>query len=158
MWLRFAAHGDVAYLRGVDQAFYRKHPDSMLRTIFNAPLADLTQRRAAFDAVFEAHGECIRDAGRLQNLAHRALAREALWAASRAFDRRRLDQVSVDDLEAFARATFRRTTVLREYWGLRWRRRLGPRWCPRLQAFLPSVAVHHIQNRLWWRRWNARGV
>ena len=55
MWLRFAANGDVAYLGRVDQALYRKHPNSMMRTTFADPLIDLQQRKAAFDAVFDSY-------------------------------------------------------------------------------------------------------
>jgi glycosyltransferase involved in cell wall biosynthesis len=48
MWLRFAAHGSVAYLAGVDQAHCRRHAASMQSTRFSSILADLRQRRAAF--------------------------------------------------------------------------------------------------------------
>ena len=59
MWLRFAAHADVVYLGRVDQAFYRKHPQSMMRTTFADPLLDLQQRKAAFDALFDAYDQRI---------------------------------------------------------------------------------------------------
>ena len=41
MWLRLAANGDVGFLRGVDQAFYRVHGQNM-RTTFNE-LIDLAR-------------------------------------------------------------------------------------------------------------------
>jgi hypothetical protein len=158
MWLRFAAHGSVAYLAGVDQAYYRRHAASMQATKFNSVLSDLRQRRAAFDAVLDAHRTKLRDVGELRPTAHRALAKEALWTACWSYDRRRLDRVSVDDLEAFALETYPGARSLTEYWGLRWRRRLGPRWPPLLQPVLPSGYVRWVKGRLWWRRHRLRGI
>jgi glycosyltransferase involved in cell wall biosynthesis len=158
MWLRFAAHSSIAYLAGVDQAYYRRHDASMQSTRFNSILVDLKQRRAAFDAVFDAYGARIRDVEELRHAAHRALAKEALWTACRSYDRRRLLSVSVDDLEGFALETYPAVHSLSEYWGLRWRRRLGPRWPPILQPVLPSGYVRWAKGRLWWRRHRLRGV
>jgi glycosyltransferase involved in cell wall biosynthesis len=158
MWLRFAAHASIVYLAGVDQAYYRKHVASMQATKFNSTLADLIQRRAAFDAVFDAHGQKIEDMEPLRRKAHRSLAKEALWTACWSYDRRRLDRVSVDDLEAFARETYTSVRSLTEYWGLWWRRRLGPRWPPILQPVLPSGYVRWLKGQLWWRRRRLRGV
>jgi glycosyltransferase involved in cell wall biosynthesis len=158
MWLRFAAHANVAYLAGVDQAYYRRHASSMQATKFNSALADLIQRRAAFDAVFDVYGPEIRDVEQLRNTAHRVLAKEALWIACWSYDRRRLDRVSVDDLEAFALKTYPGARSLSEYWGLRWRRRLGPRWPPILQPALPSGYVHWVKGKMLWRRHRLRGV
>src|SRR5262249_41041608 len=53
MWLRIAAIADVAYVRGVPQAIYRVHSDSMLRSQASTML-DLRERRAAFDSFFAA--------------------------------------------------------------------------------------------------------
>jgi hypothetical protein len=158
MWLRFAAHASVAYLAEVDQAYYRRHAASMQRTKFNSALVDLRQRRAAFDAVFDTHGRKIRDVEQLRRTARRALAKEALWMACWSYDRRRLHRVSVDDLEAFAFETYQGARSLNEYWGLRWRRRLGPRWPPILQPLLPSGYIHWVKGQLWWRRRRLRGI
>jgi glycosyltransferase involved in cell wall biosynthesis len=158
MWLRFAAYGWVAYLAGVDQAYYRRHPASMQATKFNAKLADLTQRRAAFDAVFYDHGPAIRDAEGLRRKVHLVLAKEALWDACRSYDRRRLDRVSAVDLEAFALETYPAARSLAKYWGLQWRRRLGPRWPPILQPLLPSSYFHWLRRQFWWLRHRLTGV
>ena len=158
MWLRFAAHASIAYLGRVDQAYYRRHSASMQETKFGSTLADLRQRRTAFDAVFDTHGAKIQDVERLRSTARNALAREALWKACWSYDRRRLDKVSVDDLEAFALETYPEARSLGEYWGLRWRRLVGPRWPPLLQPILPSGYVHWAKGQLWWRRRRLRGV
>ena len=49
MWLRLAAHADVGYVRGADQAFYRSHGQNM--TNARTRLVDLSQRRLAYEAV-----------------------------------------------------------------------------------------------------------
>jgi glycosyltransferase involved in cell wall biosynthesis len=53
MWLRIAAVADIAYVRGVPQAIYRVHSDSMLRSSTNT-MVDLCERRVAFDSFFAA--------------------------------------------------------------------------------------------------------
>jgi hypothetical protein len=158
MWLRFAAHGAVAYLAGVDQAYYRRHVASMQATRFNSVLDDLRQRRAAFDAVFDSFGAQIGDAEQLRNAVRRALATEALWTACKSYDRRCLDKALIDNLEAFALETYTAARRLREYNGLRWRRLIGPRWPPLLRPILPGYYVRWIKRQLWWRRLRLRGV
>ena len=158
MWLRFAAHSSIAYLAEVDQAYYRRHTASMQSTTFNSVLADLRQRRDAFETVFRVQGYKIEDMEQLRETALRALAKEALWRACWSYDRRRVDQVRVDDLEAFAKETYPGTRSLGEYWGLQWRRRLGTRWPPLLQPILPSGYIHWLKNKMLWRRQRLRGV
>lgn len=53
MWLRIAAVADIAYVRGVPQAVYRVHSDSMLRSQ-TSTMVDLRERRVAFDSFFAA--------------------------------------------------------------------------------------------------------
>jgi hypothetical protein len=45
MWMRFAVHSDVAFIKGVDQAFYRIHGNQM--TVERVPLVSLRPRKAA---------------------------------------------------------------------------------------------------------------
>ncbi|KGT78760.1 hypothetical protein MA20_15350 [Bradyrhizobium japonicum] len=158
MWLRFAAHSSIAYLADVDQAYYRRHVASMQSTQFNSKIADLRQRRAAFEAVFQAHGHKISDMEGLRQMALRALAKEALWLACWSYDRRRVHHICVDDLQAFAEETYPRAHALGEYWGLQWRRRLGTRWPPILQPIMPSGYIHWVKHKMLWRRHRLRGV
>ena len=158
MWLRIASHAGVAYVRGADQAFYRVHAASMSRTAFSASIHDLQGRKGSFDALFEGMADPLPNGPSLRARANRALARDALWRACRAFDRRRLDAVGVDELEQFAKETYPGATRLREYHGLRLRRRLGPRWSPWVQFALPSVYLHRVRDWLWWRRLSRSGV
>jgi glycosyltransferase involved in cell wall biosynthesis len=156
LWLRLAAHADVAFLKGVDQAIYRIHGSQM--TVERVPLLDLQQRKEAFDAVFDAHGDRVPDAPRLRRTVDRKLAKEALWRACRAYERRQMDSVPIEELYRFARAAFPRYERLPEYWGLRWRRRVGPRTAPYLQPLMLSAVHRKIRNMLLWRRLTREGI
>ena len=156
MWMRFAVHSDVAYIKGVDQAYYRIHGSQM--TNDRVPVVDLVQRKAAYDALFDEHGASIPDADRLRRRADRTMAKEALWRACRAYERRRMGTTPLTELIDFARAAYPRTARLPEYWGLRWREKAGPRVCPYLQPIMLSAVHRRVRNALWWRRWAREGV
>lgn len=155
MWMRFAAHADVAYLRGVDQAFYRIHATNMTTT--RSPVIDLQQRRAAFDAFFDTYGDQVDHAAARRVSAERKIAKEALWRACRAHERRTLDTTPVAELHDLALATYAQSPRLPEYWGFRWRQMVGPRITPYLQVFMLSAVHRHLRKRLWWRRWARKG-
>ena len=160
MWLRVAAVSDIAYLRGVPQALYRVHADSMLRSEHSA-LRDLRERRLAFDCFFDGTGAALPDATELRAMAGRAMARQALWRASRSYDRGLVtgpDAEPVDDLIAFALDVYDHTTDLREWHGLRLRRALGERRSGFFPPFLATGVAHRLHGQ-WQRRvWRARGV
>ena len=69
MWLRIAAVSDIVYVRGIAQAYYRRHPNSMLRTQYNTALADLRQRKAAYDSFFAEYGTTLSGVDDLQRRA-----------------------------------------------------------------------------------------
>ncbi len=137
MWLRFASCGKVAFLAGVDQAYYRVHSDSMMRKQFSSPLVDLQQRKAAFDAVFDgARLACWSTVDRLRDRSDLALGPRSIAD--------RLPRLRPAQARLRSRSTSSRRspspptampTTLREYRGLQWRRRIGPRRTP----WLPSV-------------------
>lgn len=156
MWMRFAVQADVAFLKGVDQAYYRIHGSQM--TVERVPLVDLQQRKAAYDALFATQGHRIHGAARLAVRADRRMAKEALWRACRAYERRRMVTTPRDELVAFARATYPRAGRLPEAWGLRWRALVGPRVCPYLQPLMLSAVHRKLRTMLWWRRWARDGV
>ena len=89
MWLRLAANADIAFIKGVDQAYYRKHATNM--TTFRVPLVDLQQRRAAFESFFREYLDRVPNAANLRRTAQRRIAKEALWSACRAYERRRME-------------------------------------------------------------------
>jgi hypothetical protein len=82
MWLRLAAHSDVAYIEGVDQAWHREHSASLSQRAQD-PLVILPEIRRAFDTLFSGDGARIDSAERLNRLAHTALAADAVDRAVR---------------------------------------------------------------------------
>jgi glycosyltransferase involved in cell wall biosynthesis len=158
MWLRFAAHSDVGYIVGADQAYYRVHPKSMARQRAVTSLLELQDRKLTFDAVLSGHCEHLLERQRLHDSANRALARDALWSACRAYDRRRLASTNVDELVEFAVSAYPEAPSLLEYKSLQWRRRVGPKVCPVLQPVLVGAALRRIRTWRKWKRVVANGI
>ncbi|MGH2853452.1 MAG: glycosyltransferase family A protein [Solirubrobacteraceae bacterium] len=157
MWLRIAAVADVAYVRGVPQAVYRVHSDSMLRSQATSTMVDLRERRMAFDSFFASCAEHLVQPDRLRGLAARTLARQALWRASRAVDGGAADGV-VEELSGFALDVYPHARRLREWRGLRLRQWIG---AGRSLAFLPFIATgaaHRLRSHAIRMRWRLRGV
>jgi glycosyltransferase involved in cell wall biosynthesis len=155
MWMRLAAHADVGYLRGVDQAYYRVHRHNMMKSY--TPLVDLCQRRLAYETVLERCAGRLPDAGHMSDAVHRKLAWEALWSAARAYDRGRTGQTPVDELAAFALDCWPDANKLPMYWALRMRKRIGPRTMPYLQPFILSAVARKAETWWWRRSWKLRG-
>lgn len=78
MWLRFAAHGDVAKTPRA-QAVYRVHGANMSSDYLRNIVSDYTQRAEAFETFFGGHGRLLDDWEPLQALARRRLAAAAFW-------------------------------------------------------------------------------
>jgi hypothetical protein len=81
MWLRLAAHADVGYIRGADQAFYRIHENNMTKT--RTTLVDLHQRRLAYEKFLDRCAASLPEAARLSDMVHRKLCWQALWSPIR---------------------------------------------------------------------------
>jgi hypothetical protein len=158
MWLRIAAVSDIAYVRRVPQGFYRVHPRSMMRTVYQGSFLDLRQRKAAFDAFFQHHKHVARGAERLYGLANRTLAREALWDACRAYDRNEVEVSHAEELVEFAVTTYAGATSLAEYAALRRRQWLGPIVCNRTQVFAAPALVRKVRRWALTQRWKRSGV
>jgi glycosyltransferase involved in cell wall biosynthesis len=157
MWLRIAAVSNVAYVRGVPQACYRVHRASMARTQYRGKLADLEQRKAAFDAFFERYVG-VPNSISLHRLANRALAREAIWEACRAYDRDEVEEVAAGDLVRFGLTTYPDIVSESEYKALGRRRRLGSFICNRTQIFILPAIVRRVRGWLYRERWRRQGV
>jgi glycosyltransferase involved in cell wall biosynthesis len=89
MWLRCAAHGDVAEI-GAVQGYSRMHGVNM-RDAYYGPqvLKDYRQRQAAFSYFFQNHRGVIADADQLMQQAFSSLANQLVWEASCAIDHHR---------------------------------------------------------------------
>jgi glycosyltransferase involved in cell wall biosynthesis len=156
MWMRLAAYADVGYVRGADQAYYRVHQQNMSKS--RDHITNLRQRRLAYELLIERCGDVIPEIDELSAIVHRKLAREALWLAARAYDRRRVAHTPIQELEAFARDCWPRTDALLGYRSLQLRRQLGPRVMPYLQPLIVSAVIHRTRNWLWWQSWRRRGL
>jgi glycosyltransferase involved in cell wall biosynthesis len=156
MWLRVAAVSDVAHIRGVPQATYRIHADSMVYG-GRQPAIDMRERRAAFDTFFETSASQLDGSAQLQELAARSLAREALRQAIRELERG-VETSVVDDMVLFALAVHPNADRLPEWRALRLRRWIGG---GRSRLFLPFIATRAIQRarrRVNWTRMISRGI
>jgi hypothetical protein len=156
LWLRIAAHADIGYLAGTDQAYYRRHPSSMYRADHRV-VADLEARRAAFTTFFAGDGRDLPDAEHLETEARIALADEALWKASRAYDRGRVGSTPVGPLMYFAATTWPRTRDLRHARRLERRLHRGERLSQALQPFDVAAIGHHLAEQVQNRRWARTG-
>jgi glycosyltransferase involved in cell wall biosynthesis len=157
MWLRIAAVSDIAYVRGVPQAFYRVHSASMMRSKYNGQLLDLHQRKAVFEFFFKHYGN-NGNRKHLHDEARRALAREALWDACRAYDHNQLEERKANELVEFAQTTYPAFATLPEFGALERRRRLGPGWCNRSQLFFLSALTRRIKQWAETRNRKRRGI
>jgi glycosyltransferase involved in cell wall biosynthesis len=164
MWLRIAAVAEVGYVKGATQAFYRVHSDSMLRSMLGSAggqVVDLSERRTAFENFFERVGGRVRGAGKLRESARRTLARQALWKASRAYDKGHASGEGAREVEGlvrFALDTSPATRRLPEWWGMQLRRRIGS---GRSLAFLPFLltgAAHRLRVSYGHWRLQTRGL
>jgi glycosyltransferase involved in cell wall biosynthesis len=157
MWMRLAAYADVGYIRGADQAYYRRHGQNM-HTDYSGQVNELRQLKAAYEAVLLRCGDALPARERLDMTIHRKLARSALRRAVRAYDRGRTGTVPVDELVAFAEDCWPGYRELPEYLGLRLRRRIGAATMPYLQPLVLTAVAGKAREWLWWQSWKRRGI
>jgi len=158
MWMRLAVQGKVGHLGNVDQAYYRFHPASMSKTTYAKNVVDLVHRKRAYDRILTRYGDQLGGDVAWSDLVNKELARQALWEACRAYDRRRMDSVSVEELESFARSCWPDLESLVGYRTLRLRQRIGPNVMPYLQPFVWSAFLRRTQDWRWWKSWERQGV
>lgn len=156
MWLRIAAVSDVAHIRGVPQAIYRVHADSMLRSQRD-PVLELRERRLAFERFLQADRAILPQASRLRATVSRALARQALWQASRAVDRDSGEDLA-QALRDFALETSPQAKRLREWHGLRLRQAIGAGRSGCFPPFLATGAGHRARGHVERVRWRMTGL
>ncbi len=141
MWLRIAAVADIAHIRA-HQAIYRVHRASMSHNQ-GGPLAELRERRTGFVSFLDTVTS-LDERDRMAGMLARALARQALWKASRAIDRGE-DELLVDNLIAFALETYSGSKRLREWRGLQVRRWIGSGRSLLFPPFLATGAAHRLR-------------
>ena len=90
LWLRLAAHGQVGIVKA-DLAVYRRHAGNMSTAYYeDNRMADLQQRRAAFDGFLASCSAALPDAVERHRSLMQGLSREAVVQASGAFNDNRL--------------------------------------------------------------------
>jgi len=156
MWLRLAAHADVGFLQGPDQAFYRVHSNNM-RKGFDA-VRDLEQKRLAFEVTLDRYAGLLPNAEGLSRNVHRKLSREALRIACRAYEAGRQDDVPVAELIDFALDCWPPSKKSALYHALLLRRRLGASVVMRVPLFRVSAFARRAIGWLQRRSWKYRGL
>jgi glycosyltransferase involved in cell wall biosynthesis len=155
LWMRLAAHGEVGFLRGVDQAFYRVHGQNMRSNY--ADLLDLRQKRLAFEMTLDLYGNRLSDQKGLSDGVHRKLSRQALWIAARSYDLGTVDPVAVDELVDFAFDCWPQANRFPIYQTLLVRRKLSSRTLSYVNPFLVSPFARKAHGWLQRRSWKYRG-
>jgi glycosyltransferase involved in cell wall biosynthesis len=157
MWLRLASVSDVGRINGVDQGYYRVHPDSMQRTVNSGPLVDLTGRRDAFLSACAAAGNRVANISSLEATVRRKLAAQALDYACWTYDRDRTDPALEDQLIEFAVSTSPAATTIPEWRRLQKHRQRGrrSRWAP---GSLMAAAIRRSRGEISRFRWSRTGV
>ena len=157
MWMRLASVADVGHVDGADQAWHRDH-DRSRSAVGVDVLTDLAERRDAFDLLLREPVVPIAGAEGLLELSHRALAREALDRACRAYDRNALGDRPVEEFIAFAQGVYPRWQELREWRALQRRVRCGPALASKMPWFLASAVRRKLEVSRAYRTWERTGV
>ena len=156
MWLRLASFSDVAHIEGADQAWHRDHSQSLSTGVdyFN----DLLERFEAFETLFGGVAGSLPEISRLEEIARRTLASEALEYASHQYDRGRGNAARTDELLTFAAQAYPRYTSLKAYSALEQHRtasRLGG--LNRLRS-LARAARRRLRRERSYRYWSKWGT
>lgn len=154
MWLRIAAHADVGYVAGVDQALHRDH-DASLSSRSSSLVIDLNERYLAFVELFHETAESDPEHARMLAAARSALAVESVRRATHVLDRRRHDNDVVAELEAFALMSWPDIAATKAWRALQSRDRASSR-PPRLLHTL-GAARRRLALELDIRRWERWG-
>lgn len=154
MWLRVAAFSDVAYIRGVDQAWHREHADSLSARQVDT-LRDLRERVAAFAELRTGVAGGRPGVADLVDTALAALAREALTSAEAEIARHGSSSPLVRDFLTVAGAAD--PTLVG---GKRWRRlERGGRPRPgALSAIMFGRLRRRVQSVIRRQRWQRTGI
>ena len=158
MWMRFALHADVGYLKGVDQAYYRVHAASMSRAYYAVQVADLRQRLAAFSSTVQRAEGILPDRDDLDRRVRRVLAADALRRAGRSYDKGNSETDPIEELIEFARETYPAAELLPEWKTLRLRQRLGARRARTLAPLVLTAPARRLRQHYRSARWAKTGV
>lgn len=154
MWLRIAAHADVGYVAGSDQALHRDH-DASLSSRSSGLVIDLHERYLAFVELFRETAATNPAHARMLSVAQRALAVESVHRATHLLDRRRNDGGMITELETFALMSWPDIEKTRTWRVLRSRNQERNR--PRRTLRTISAGRRRLMLELETRRWERWG-
>jgi len=156
MWLRIAAHSDIGYVSGSDQAWHREHPDS-LSTRESNELTDLRERGDAFTVLFDGIGDAVPHRELLLDSARRALAMESVALASHEHDRGRADAQRTAELMQFASSVWSPSVHTKQWRALEARRRSGTGGLARTVSSGLAAVQRRVEFEWRLTRWERRG-
>ena len=159
MWLRIASVSDVAYIRGPHQALHREHSYSLSKQALSpVGIRILEENLAAFDTVFdEAQGKLV-GGERMRQVAHVALAREALLRGCHEYDRNRATCENIGALISFASHAVPNIAALPEWRRLQRRVAIGESHMKYRPWYAAQAAGRRIRNILEYEYWKRHGV
>jgi len=132
MWMRFAAHGDIAWV-DAPQAYYRVHGNNMSDGY--PGVSDFAQRKASFESLFSNFAARIPNAAALAIEADREMARQAFWLGSDRFDEGNLLACrEYHDLAARLDPSIRRSNSWMKF---QMKKAIGPGAWGTLRKFMP---------------------
>lgn len=156
MWFRLAAIADVGRVNGPHQGCYRQHGASMSHTLSGGTLRDIAERLRGFDSFFESSP--LSDTKRLQEIAHRSLAKEAMGFAISYHARGVAAAEPIDDYERFVVATWPEARSTRQWRALQRVRTMSEAQCRSDPAVILREFRRNMALKLTWRRWRRSGV
>jgi hypothetical protein len=130
----------------------------MQRTVNAGHLKDLEARRTVFASLFDEVGDRLPDAPRLEAMARRALAVNAIDTACRAYDAGRENDEPVDDYAALALDVYPTTPNLRQWRALQRRRAHVREQAVPVRGAQVHRAWRDLADRVTWRRWRWSGL
>jgi glycosyltransferase involved in cell wall biosynthesis len=155
LWLRAAGRGSVGRVNGADQAFYRIHGANMHVERYSGLFLDIKERRQAFEILFTDDKDYVGELAGLREDAERALAREALSAARRAYRLRRTDAEPPQRLAELAEEldpAARTTQEWRDY------ERTAQGGEPGEVPLRARQFADRVASRVRWGQWRRRGI
>jgi glycosyltransferase involved in cell wall biosynthesis len=137
MWLRLAAHADLATIAAT-QCFTRLHASNMRHSYYaDRMIDDYRQRQLAFELFFERQAAVLGDQAALAPRARRALAAEVLSGSGRCFDE--ADEAAGARLAELAKSIDPSILGTPYWWRLAAKRALGSRFCRAVGPILSST-------------------
>jgi hypothetical protein len=158
LWMRLAARYDVGRVNGVYQGYYREHPASLSRTINGGLLTDLWERARAFDSLFSECSSQFVDTMGMSDIAHRAIAREALGYAVSSYTNGMAQREPADELAALALKICPEADQFREWQIMSRLSEMKEVSRMRYPSLFVREMARNLRFRLLWWQWKLYGV